>query len=104
MNVRTQDCHTPTPCEVTENRLSPLYRVLMHDDDKSTMEFVVSVIMRVFGFDKTKATEVMWTVHTKGVALVVIEPYERAEFHRDQCHSIARGQGFPLTVTIEPCE
>lgn len=49
----------------------------------------------------SKAMDIMLEAHEAGVALIVVEPLERAEFHAEQVTSLARGRGFPLTVTYE---
>jgi len=92
------------PESVTEinTKHAPLYRCLFHNDDKTTMDFVVALGKKVFSLPESRAVQVMIEVHTQGVSLVVVESFEQAEFHRDQCVSIARGAGFPFCVTIEP--
>lgn len=80
----------------------PLFKVLMHNDDTTTMDFVIAVLSQIFRKDQQSAMAIMMEVHEKGVGLVVIEPYERAEFHHDQVVSLARAQGFPLSVSVEP--
>ena len=86
----------------TRERLAPLYKVLFHDDNATTMDFVVALGKKVFSLPEARAVQVMIEVHTQGISLVVVESFEQAEFHRDQCVSLARGAGFPFRVTIEP--
>ena len=90
------------PVAGSETKLSPLYRVLIHNDDVTPMDFVVHVLEEIFRLDAARSVEVMWEAHTKGVAHVVTEPLESAEFHVDQCRSLSRARHFPLTFTIEP--
>jgi len=85
-----------------ETRLAPLYRVLIHNDDLTPMDFVVHVLQEVFKLPFFRAARVMLEAHRGGVALVVTEPLERAEFHVDQARSLARGRGWPLSFSIEP--
>lgn len=80
----------------------PMFKVLLHNDDTTTMGFVLAVLVQIFRKDEQTAQKIMMEVHEKGVGLVVIEPYERAEFHHDQVVSLARPRGFPLAVSIEP--
>ena len=87
-----------------EIRLAPLWRVLIHNDDRTPMDFVVDVLREIFARDEPEAVRIMLEAHHHGVALVVVEPRERAEFHLDQAHSLARGRKFPLTFTTEPEE
>jgi ATP-dependent Clp protease adaptor protein ClpS len=89
----------------TETRLAPLYRVLIHNDDKTTMGFVVYVLRTVFTqLAEQDAIAVMLEAHHTGVALVCVETLEQAEHHVDQAHSLARGAKYPLTLTYEPQE
>ncbi len=75
--------------------LIPRYRVLLHNDEVNSMEHVVKVLMRVFRFALPRCEQIMMEAHQKGVALCAVEPFEQAEFHRDQLIS------FSLTATIE---
>lgn len=92
----------PRPEVDAEPRLAPLYRVLIHNDDVTPMDFVVRVLREIFHLDTGKAVEIMWAAHTGGVAHVVSEPLERAEFHVDQARSLSRPRGYPLSFSIEP--
>lgn len=84
-----------------ETRLAPLYRVLIHNDDVTPMDFVIRVLGEIFRLSYETSTQVMLTAHFKGVAHVVTEPLERAEFHVDQARSLSRPRKYPLTFTIE---
>ena len=90
----------PTTDEKT--KLIPMVRVLIHNDDVTPMGFVLHVLGEVFKLDHSRAHTIMMEAHETGVALVVIEPFERAELHVDQSRSLARPRGFPLTFSIEP--
>ena len=92
------------PEERVETRLAPMHRVLIHNDDVTPMDFVVRVLRSIFSLALGSAVKVMWEAHTSGVAHVVTEPLERAEFHVDQARSLSRGRGWPLTFSIEPEE
>ena len=92
------------PVTDTETQLSPLYRVLIHNDDVTPMDFVVDILAEIFRLPTDRAVDVMMEAHSKGLAHVVTEPLERAEFHVDQCRSLSRARLFPLTFTIEPEE
>ena len=85
-----------------EPRLMPLYRVLIHNDDRTPMDFVIHVLSRIFLLNPSRAFDVMIEAHKTGVAHVVTEPLEHAEFHVDQARSLSRGRSFPLTFSIEP--
>ena len=90
------------PVVDSQTQLSPRYRVLIHNDDVTPMDFVVDVLKDIFGLSVALAIDVMMEAHHKGVALVVTEPLERAEFHVDQARSLARGRSYPLSFSIEP--
>jgi ATP-dependent Clp protease adaptor protein ClpS len=78
------------------------YRVLLHNDDFTTMEFVVSVLVRYFHKSETEATRIMLEVHVKGMGVAGIYPREQAETKIAQVTAAAEKEGFPLLVTMEP--
>ncbi|MBF0169874.1 MAG: ATP-dependent Clp protease adaptor ClpS [Nitrospinae bacterium] len=82
-------------------QLAPLYWVVMHNDPVTTMDFVVEMLIRLFGYDADRAVEVMYAIHTTGLEKVGLMPLERAEFKVEMVHTSARAHGFPLTCTIE---
>ena len=88
----------------TEERdgLVPLYWVVMHNDPVTTMDFVVLVLMQIFGYDPANAEETMYRIHHNGLEKIALMPLERAEFKVSAVHRAARASGFPLTCTIEP--
>ena len=79
----------------------PQYQVLLLNDDYTPMEFVVEVLERVFGMDRTLATRVMLEVHTKGRGVCGVFTYEIAETKVAQVTSFARQQQHPLLCTME---
>jgi ATP-dependent Clp protease adaptor protein ClpS len=83
-------------------RLTPRYKVLIHNDDVTPMDYVVYVLMNVFKKSVQDAAEIMIEAHNTGVALVEVLPLEEAELRIEQAHSLARTQKFPLTFTCEP--
>lgn len=90
-----------TPETSVETRLSPRYRVLIHNDDVTPMDFVVRVLGQIFHLGMARSMQVMLEAHLKGVAHVVTEPLETAEFHVDQARSLSRARQFPLTFSVE---
>ena len=92
------------PKQITEikPRLTPMYKILIHNDDVTPMEFVVYVLMEVFKKNIQDAAEIMIVAHKTGVALVTVLPLEQAELRSQQAHSLARTQKFPLMFTYEP--
>ena len=79
----------------------PLYRVMLLNDDYTTMEFVVQVLMLVFKKSLEEATRVMLNVHRKGVGVCGIYTYEVAETKVDTVHALARDNEFPLKCVME---
>ncbi len=83
----------------TVRKLAPRYRVLLHNDDYNSMEYVVQVLLKtVPSLTQPQAVDIMMEAHTNGVALVITCAQEHAEFY---CESL-RSQG--LGSTIEPDE
>ena len=87
----------------TEKKLKkpPLYKVLLHNDDYTTMEFVVYVLQSVFHLDPTKATQVMLHVHRKGIGVAGVYTYEVAETKVNRVHDLAKEYEFPLKCSME---
>ena len=79
----------------------PLYRVLLLNDDYTTMDFVVEVLRLVFHKSEEEATRIMLNVHHQGVGVCGSYPMEIAETKVDQVDSLARERGFPLKCTME---
>lgn len=79
-----------------------MYRVLLHNDDYTTMEFVVDVLVRFFRKSPTEAARIMLEVHTRGVGVAGTFTREVAETRVAQVSEAAREEGYPLLLTIEP--
>jgi ATP-dependent Clp protease adaptor protein ClpS len=79
----------------------PLFKVLMHNDDYTTMEFVVQVLEAVFRKSPAEANRIMLNIHFKGIGLCGAYPFEIAETKAARVHSLARGEGFPLKCSLE---
>jgi ATP-dependent Clp protease adaptor protein ClpS len=79
----------------------PLYKVLVHNDDFTTMEFVVYVLQTVFQMGEAEAIAVMLQVHTEGVGVAGVYPYEIAEMKAEKVMSLAKAHEFPLLCTVE---
>jgi ATP-dependent Clp protease adaptor protein ClpS len=80
----------------------PLYKVLLHNDDYTTMEFVVWVLQTVFHHDESTATSIMLHIHRTGIGVAGIYSYEIAETRASRVEALARGQEYPLRCTVEP--
>ena len=79
----------------------PMYRVLLLNDDYTTMDFVVDILMSVFQKSAGEATRIMLNVHRAGVGVCGVFSYEVAETKVETVHALAREQGFPLKCTME---
>ena len=79
----------------------PLYKVLMHNDDYTTMEFVVEALEGVFRKAPPEATRIMLNIHYQGVGLCGVYPHEIAETKVDKVHTLAKEAGFPLRCSLE---
>lgn len=90
--------HAETGDETKEPRM---YRVLLHNDDYTTMEFVVEVLMYVFNKSPETATKIMLDVHQKGMGVCGVYTHEIAETKVDTVHNLARESGFPLRCSME---
>ena len=78
------------------------WKVLFHNDDYTTREFVIDVLIRFFDKDESEATFIMLSVHHKGHGVAGYYPKDVAESKVDKTMKHARGSGFPLKVTAEP--
>ncbi len=79
----------------------PLYRVVLINDDYTPMEFVVDILESVFGMERTRATQVMLEVHTKGKGMCGMYNFEIAETKVAQVMGIALQHQHPLLCTME---
>ncbi len=95
---------TVTPRSVTEKRteLAPRWKVLLHNDEVTTFEFVVGLLITVFQKEPEEALRLTQEVHDTGSALITVTGFERAELYVEQVRSLARPQGFPLAASMEP--
>lgn len=78
------------------------YKVIFHNDDFTTMEFVTDVLRRVFNKPADEAVTLMMRVHQDGQAVVGIYSYDVAMTKASQATAMARNEGFPLKITCEP--
>ncbi len=78
-----------------------MYRVLLHNDNYTTMEFVVEILVHIFHKTIEDATRIMLNVHEKGIGVCGVYTFEVAETKVDTVHSIAREHGYPLKCSME---
>lgn len=86
----------------TRARKAPRFFVVFHNDDYTTKDFVVHVLMRFFALNETEATRVMLCVHHKGRGVAGVYGRDIAETKAAQVNDYARQLGMPLRVTAEP--
>ena len=79
-----------------------LFKVLLLNDDYTTMDFVVEILEGVFNKAPAEAYRIMMAVHTQGQGLCGVYPFEVAETKVATVVDLARAQGFPLRATMEP--
>jgi len=84
-----------------QTRAPNLYRVLLHNDDYTPMEFVVMVLETFFNKERAVATEIMISVHSKGVGVCGVYPYEIAETKVALVMECARENEHPLQCSME---
>jgi len=78
-----------------------MYKVLLHNDNYTTMEFVVEILILVFRKSPEDAVEIMLNVHHKGFGICGVYTYEISETKVNNVHALARQHGFPLKCTME---
>jgi ATP-dependent Clp protease adaptor protein ClpS len=79
----------------------PMFKVLLHNDDYTTMEFVVEVLQAVFRKSTLEATRIMLLVHRSGTGVCGVYTAEVAETKVELVHHLARKNGFPLQCSME---
>lgn len=96
------DVVVPKTKQEKKTQRPSLFRVLLHNDDYTTQEFVDWVLMDVFNHDPVSAHRIMLHVHMHGVGVAGIYPYEIAETKANKTMALAREAEFPLLATVEP--
>ena len=82
-------------------QLPKLYRVILHNDDFTTMDFVVNVLETIFGKSPAEAHGIMMQVHVRGQGVCGAYTFEVAETKVATVHEQARDAGFPLRAGME---
>jgi ATP-dependent Clp protease adaptor protein ClpS len=85
----------------TATKRPPSYKVLLHNDDYTTMEFVVEVLETIFGKSPAEAYRIMMSVHRNGIGVCGVYTHEIAETKVSLVHDRARERGFPLRASME---
>ena len=82
----------------------PMYRVIYINDSVTSMEFVVETLVTIFDHSPESANEVTLKIHEEGAGTAAILPYEMAEQKGVEVTQLARNNGFPLQIKLEPEE
>lgn len=87
----------------SETRLEKpkLFKVLLHNDDFTTMEFVVFILVHVFKRSEPEAFAIMLKVHNEGIGLAGVYPFEIANMKSEKAMNLARAHEYPLLCTVE---
>ena len=78
-----------------------LFNVILHNDDFTTMEFVVFVLQYVFNRSDSEAFTIMLKVHNEGIGIAGVYPYEIANMKSEKAMNLARSREYPLLCTVE---
>ena len=89
------------PDKKTEIKEPPLYKVLLHNDDYTSMEFVVLLLEKVFHKSTAEATRIMLNVHQQGIGVAGVYHKEIAETKVAIVHNLAQQNEYPLRCSIE---
>lgn len=81
-----------------------MYRVLLHNDDYTSMDFVVEILMKVFHKNHQESEMIMIKIHEKGSAICGVYTFEIAQTKAEQVKQLAKQNEFPLLATIEKDE
>ena len=85
-----------------EVKRPPMYKVLLHNDDYTTMDFVVHVLKTIFRKGTVDAVRIMLNVHRNGIGECGVYPAEIAETKVKEVHDLAQDNGYPLRCSMEP--
>lgn len=88
--------------EESETALEPLYKVLIHNDNVTPMDFVVHILKTIFFLGVDRASEIMLTAHVNGNAYVQTLAKSEAEKRIDKAHVESNNAGYPLKFSTEP--
>jgi ATP-dependent Clp protease adaptor protein ClpS len=84
-----------------QTRRPSMYKVLLHNDDYTTMDFVVMVLETVFHKNREEASRIMFNVHEHGLGVAGVYPRDVAETKVILVHDLARKNEYPLKCTLE---
>jgi ATP-dependent Clp protease adaptor protein ClpS len=85
----------------TKLKKPKMYKVILHNDDYTTMEFVVFILQYVFKRSDSEAFAIMMKVHNEGIGIAGVYPYEIAVIKSEKAKNLASAREFPLLCTVE---
>jgi ATP-dependent Clp protease adaptor protein ClpS len=86
----------------TEAEQAKRWKIIAHDDNITTMEFVVRIMVQIFKKPLILAEAIMWQVHNEGLSVIDVLPKPEAEYRVRKATAAARLEGFPFRFTLEP--
>ncbi len=101
MSGNTDTRQAPGLDYANETREPRRFKVLLHNDDYTTMDFVIHVLQKVFNKPEVEAMQIMLAVHKQGIGMCGVYTTEIAETKVDAVHIMAKAAGFPLRASLE---
>ena len=102
MNLRSQIIPKRIEKQEEQTDEGPLYRVIIHNDDVTPMDFVIDILIAIFMLPSANAAYIMYTAHLNGSAYVQTLPKPEAQRRINKAHFAARLKGYSLQFTMEP--
>jgi ATP-dependent Clp protease adaptor protein ClpS len=90
--------------ERTKTKKPPMYKVLLHNDDYTTKEFVVMILQSIFNKGESDAVRIMMHVHNNGVGVAGVYTFEVAETKVTKTINLAQAYEYPLQCSLEPAD
>ena len=90
--------------ERTRTKKPPMYKVMLHNDDYTTKEFVVLVLQQIFQRNESDSLTIMQHVHNVGVGVAGVYTFEIAETKVSKTMQLAKAHEYPLQLSLEPAE
>ena len=97
----TQDITLPDVHTDQATEFAPRYRVLIHNDNITTFEYVMKILGSIFLLSQEIAEHIAWTAHAQGVAVVIVRPAGEATKLAKAANNRARMDGYPLAFSTE---
>jgi ATP-dependent Clp protease adaptor protein ClpS len=103
---RPEEKHAPgvDTMERTRTKKPPMYKVLMHNDDYTTKEFVVMILRTIFRRSEGEAVVIMENVHKNGIGVAGVYTHEIAEMKIAKTTQLAQAYEYPLQLSMEPAD